>query len=182
MRDAERRLRRAARPTPKPTYERWQWGVVARRADRPGPGAVLRLVRGEPAGSRRQRRSSARSRARRRRWSQRLRALRRASSPARSARSCCSPRRRSSRGQGQQARGHLQLAQRDRHPRLRRTGRQQQLPDRRERPQPRRLGAGQVADRRGAQLPERGLPLVPALPLESDAGEPRHHRRELLRA
>ena len=28
-------------------------------------------------------------------------------------------------------------------------------------------------------LPERGLPVVPALPLEPEAGEPRHHRREL---
>ena len=43
------------------------------------------------------------------------------------------------------ARSHLQLPQRDRHPRLRQPI---QLRSRRERPQPRRLGARQVADRR----------------------------------
>ena len=53
-------------------------------------------------------------------------------------------------GAGPAGRGHLQLAQRDRHPRLRRPGRQQQLRDGRERQQPRRLAPGQVADRRRA--------------------------------
>ena len=61
--------------TPKPAYERWQWGARARRADRPRPHAVLRVVRGEPAGSRRQRARRHRLDRARRALVQRLRAF-----------------------------------------------------------------------------------------------------------
>ena len=58
---------------------------------------------------------------------------------------------------------------------------EQQLRDGRERQEPGGLAAGEVAADAHA-VPQRGLPLVPALPLEPEAGEPRHHRPELRRA
>ena len=131
--------------TPKPAYERWQWGLALggpivrdraqffasyeeNRQDRAG-NVLVGTVSTAPAS-----------------LVQRLRAFEglfispfrekllfaKTSVPARP---------------GSAGRNHLQLAQRNRHPRLRRAGRQQQLPDRRERAQPRRLGPGQVADR-----------------------------------